>query len=57
MKEMSNHDYTKVVRLLKSFADTPCDTTKGVNERRQARLLVKKMQKRDKKPDFGCLRP
>ena len=46
MIEISNSDYAKVVRFLKSFATTPCATTREANERRLARLLVKKMQNR-----------
>ena len=48
MKEISNYDYAMILRLLKSFVNSPCDTIREREDRRQAALLVRKMQKRKK---------
>lgn len=48
MFSISNSDLAKAVRLLSAFSDTKGDTLRENEDRRQARLLVKKFQKRMK---------
>lgn len=48
MYNLSNQDFTKAVRLLRAFADSKGNTLREREDRRQAALLVRKMQKRKK---------
>ena len=48
MYSISNTDLAKAVRLLSAFSDTKGDTIRENEDRRQARLLVRKFQKRMK---------
>ena len=48
MKTISNTDYAAIVDFLREFADTPDGgSLKAFNKRRRARILVRKLSKRD----------
>ncbi len=48
MKTISNTDYAAIVEFLREFADTPDGgSLKAFNRRRRARILVRKLSKRD----------
>lgn len=49
MIPISNEDYRKAVRLLHSFSQSKCTTLREKEERRQAVLLVRKWEKREKR--------
>ena len=50
MYRISNGDFDKAVRLLSAFADSHGVTRRENEDRRQARLLLRKMQRRKKEP-------
>ena len=50
MYRISNGDFDKAVRLLTAFANSKGDTRRENEDRRQARLLLRKMQRRGKEP-------
>ena len=50
MVNLSNDDYLMTVRLLKAFASSKGSTRKENEERRQAYLLLRKWEKRQRKP-------
>lgn len=45
MKTVSNADFDLLLACVRSYVDTPCDTSdlKGVNQRRRGRQLLKKL--------------
>lgn len=50
MITISNGDYKKVMRLLKSFVRTSGASLREIEERRQAGLLLRKWEKCEKRP-------
>ena len=48
MYSLSNDDFAMAVRLLRAFAATKGDTLREREDRRQATLLFRKMEKRQK---------
>ena len=46
MFSLSNTDFIRAIRLLSAFADTVANTRREREDRRQAALLIRKMQKR-----------
>lgn len=50
MITISNGDYKKATRLLRAFSQTEATNLKGKEQRRQAWLLLRKWEKREKRP-------
>lgn len=49
MISIANSDYAKVKRLLSAFSNSDSVSLKGKEERRQALLLLRKWEKREKR--------
>ena len=47
MKQISDSDYGKMLRLLKAFSTSQAVTLREQEERRQAKLLLRKWEKRN----------
>lgn len=49
MVTISNEDYKKAVSLLTRFSNTPSSTTRGKELRRQAKVLLRKWERAEKR--------